>query len=112
MTARLVRRQVLLGAMGMLIAPTGVWAENPVTHVIDIRNLKFAPHTLSVRLGDRVRWVNRDIAPHTATADDGSWDTGELALGESATIEITATQSMNYFCAFHPHMRGALRLGG
>ncbi len=112
MTGLLNRRHVLLGAMGILIVPTGVWAADPVTHVIEIRNLKFAPHVLSVRVGDRVWWINRDIAPHTATADDGSWDTGELSLGEGATIEITANQSTSYFCAFHPHMRGALHLGG
>ena len=109
--ARFHRRHVLLGAMGMLIAPTGVSAATGVTHVVEIRNLKFMPQSLTVQAGDRVRWINRDIAPHTATADDGSWDTGELSLGEDATIEITVTQSIDYFCAFHPHMRGTLRLG-
>ena len=33
-------------------------------------------------------FTNNDTAPHTATADDGAFDTGEIAPGASATVTL------------------------
>ena len=74
-------------------------------HTVEIRNFEYAPKELMVKEGDSITWINRDIAPHTATADDDSWDTKELALGESMTIPITKGMVSDYFCVFHPHMK-------
>ena len=35
-----------------------------------------------------VTWTNKDIAPHTATADDGSFDAGTINPGSSASAMI------------------------
>lgn len=82
-------------------------AEN---HQIDIQRLKFTIKELEVRLGDTVTWTNLDIAPHTATAKDKSWDTGTLKKGESKTLTITEGFSPDYYCRFHPNMKASLKL--
>lgn len=110
MSIKINKRQFLCGAMSSLIVPAGpVMAADRVMHTIEIHDLKFLPKSLIVRPGDRVRWINRDIAPHTATALNDSWDTGELGFDEEASIAVTPGLATDYFCAFHPHMWGELR---
>jgi len=93
-----------------LIAAAGA-ARTSVTHTVVIGNSVFAPDVLKVRPGDRIKWTNRDIVPHTATATDESWDTGEIAAGESAEVAVTAGFGVAYFCRFHPMMKGLLQVG-
>lgn len=81
-----------------------------VEHTIIIKNFNFSPLNLQVQVGDTITWINQDIVPHTATAKDDSWDTGELKQGESATIEVTDKFSLAYFCFYHPMMIAELKL--
>lgn len=68
----------------------------------------FALESLTISVGDSVRWTNNDDAPHTATHVDGDWDTGTLNQGESATLEFTEPGTFEYFCAIHPQMTATL----
>ena len=85
-------------------------AQSSTLHTIEISNFEFSPATLRVQAGDRVKWVNLDIVPHTATANDSSWGTGELKPNESAEILIEAKQNEEYFCRFHPNMKAQLQV--
>lgn len=88
-----------------------VSAQNePRVHVVQIHNFVFAPETVTARPGDTIRWTNRDIVPHTATADDESWDTGTLKTGESADIVVKKDMAVTYFCRFHPMMKAKLHM--
>ncbi|MEO9876284.1 MAG: cupredoxin family copper-binding protein [Anderseniella sp.] len=82
----------------------------PRTHRVEISGFKFTPDRLEVSVGDTVTWINRDIAPHTATATEGGWDTGELVKGAEASITVTAGMETTYFCAFHPMMKARLSI--
>lgn len=77
------------------------------TVTIDIRDFRFLPATVTVRAGSRVRWVNDDTAPHTATAD-GAFDTGALRKGDSRVLTLDKAGSYSYVCAFHPFMKGTV----
>ncbi len=84
-------------------------AARPATeHTVEIRDFAFVPATLRVRPGDRITWINRDIAPHTVTATDESWDSGEMAQGATYTRTVKADQTDKYFCRFHPTMSARL----
>ena len=80
------------------------------THKVEIRKFKFKPEKLSVKPGDTIVWTNFDLAPHTATANDESWDTGTLKKGESHSMLVSEEMHLDYFCRFHPHMKAALQL--
>ena len=54
--------------------------------------------------GTTVTFTNNDTAPHTATADDGVFDTGEIAPGASATVTLDEAGTYAYHCEFHPNM--------
>lgn len=77
-------------------------------HEVEVRiaDFVFAPARVEIRAGDSIRWVNRDIAPHTATATGGAWDTGSLDQHEAGRIIFEAPGEHPYYCIHHPHMTG------
>lgn len=66
----------------------------------------FRPSNVTVRLGDGVRWANRDVTAHTATNDTGApmaFDTGSIAPGaDSRVIYFNQTGTYRYHCSIHP----------
>jgi plastocyanin len=75
-------------------------------HAVSISGMKFNPPTLEVAAGDTITFTNEDSAPHTATANDGAFDTGRLGKGESATVTIGVAGTFDYICKIHPSMKG------
>ncbi len=75
---------------------------------VSIHGFAFDPKTLSVQVGDRVRFTNHDSAAHTATADDGSWDTGSLGGGDSDDVAFDQAGTISYKCRFHASMTGTV----
>ena len=75
---------------------------------VSIQDFNFDPPHIQVTMGDTVTWTQgTDGAPHTATADDESFDTGTLSdEGESGDATFDETGVFPYFCAIHPEMRG------
>ena len=106
------RRSVMVGAAALAAAliPVPLAADQPAVHEVEIKSFKFHPEVIRVRGGDSIRWTNKDVAPHTATADESGWDTGELARNETAEIQVTEGMETSYFCVFHPHMKGRIEI--
>ena len=42
-------------------------AEEPKTHIVEIKQMKFEPAEVKVHKGDRVLWINKDITNHDVT---------------------------------------------
>lgn len=80
----------------------------PRLHRVVIQDFAFRPPRLEVRPGDSIEWMNLDLAPHTASAEDGTWNSGELAKRASFRTSLTKAGSHVYRCAFHPTMRGEI----
>lgn len=76
--------------------------------MVEIRNFAYSPQTVEIRAGGSVRFINRDRAGHTATADDGYFDTGMLGQNEEAVITFDEAGEFPYYCIPHPHMRGTI----
>lgn len=73
---------------------------------VSIKGFKYTPETITVKVGDTVTWTNSDSVAHTATADDGSWDTGSIGTGESKEVIFTKAGTFSYHCTPHPFMKG------
>ena len=114
MDLKIKRRHVLVGAVAYAIAlaitQKRSLAQTPKTHEVRIKAFQFEPMHLSVQEGDTIKWTNDDLAPHTATADEGSWDTGEIIKGDTRSIIAKKGMEINYFCVFHPHMKGVIEI--
>ena len=72
--------------------------------------MRFQPESLTVKAGDTVVWVNRDLVAHTATSKDAGFDSQSLDPGKSWQHQITTAGEFSYVCTFHPTMRARLRV--
>jgi plastocyanin len=78
------------------------------THTIVIAGMKFVPEALTVASGDTVVWVNKDFFPHTATAQDRSFDSGDIATEKSWKYVAAKKGIFFYVCTLHPTMKATL----
>lgn len=86
------------------------------TVTIDVVNRAFRPPgsvdaTVSIGLGQKIRWVNHDATPHTVTTvivpKDGKPFNGYLASradGGEFVFEPRVTGVWDYICQFHPRL--------
>ena len=75
---------------------------------ISIKNFAFSVSTLTVSSGTAVKWTNNDATAHTVTADDSSFNSGELASGQSYTHTFDSTGTFAYHCTYHPMMTASV----
>ena len=80
----------------------------PRQHIVEIQAFSFSPQRTVVSPGDTIVWINRDIVPHTVTANGGTWRSHALEEGESWEIVVETSGAYAYFCEFHPHRTGVL----
>ena len=74
---------------------------------VGIHGFAFDPATLNVDAGSTVVFTNHESSVHTATADDGSFDSGDLDEGESYEVHLDPG-TYRYHCTRHTSMRGTL----
>lgn len=93
---------------GSAAAPqeTGAGAGTTLT----IKDFAFSPAPLEVPVGTVVAVTNLDDAAHTATADDGAFDSGELAEGERKEITLSEVGEYRFHCTIHDYMEGVIRV--
>ena len=77
---------------------------------VTIMNYAFSPETLRVATGSKVKFTNADGTPHTATADDGSFDSGRISAGQGT--DVTITKAGGYHCSIHPQMKATIETAG
>jgi hypothetical protein len=75
---------------------------------VAIVDFSFSPGSTTVHVGDSISWTNNGSAPHSATAHDGSFDTGILKKGQSGSHTFTHAGTVSYFCSVHPFMHGTV----
>jgi len=75
-------------------------------------NTAFAPKTITVNVGDTVSWKNVGQQTHTITADDRSFDSGNLAPGKTFTHTFTKAGTFKFHDQDHPGMTGTVVVQG
>jgi plastocyanin len=66
------------------------------------------PVTVVIGVNNTVSWVNNDSAPHTVTADDGSFGSGNIAPTATFTFTFKTPGTYQYHCIYHPWMVGTV----
>jgi plastocyanin len=75
---------------------------------IEIKGMAYALPELTVAPGDTVVWVNRDIVPHTVTADARQFDSSNISPSAEWSFVARERGRIPYRCTFHPTMKGVL----
>src|SRR6266498_3354160 len=55
---------------------------------VTIADFSFTPSDVTINQGDIVCWTNNGSFTHTATDDQGRWDTGDIAPGGISEIQF------------------------
>jgi plastocyanin len=77
---------------------------------VEIVDFAYDPDPVTIEEGGKVIWINRDSAPHTATAEDGSFDTGTLEEGKLKSESFKGAGTYAYICSIHPDMHGTVEV--
>jgi plastocyanin len=77
---------------------------------VEIVDFTYDPDPVTVAAGGKVIWLNSDSQPHTATAEDGSFDTGTLEEGKLKSESFKEPGIYRYTCSIHPQMHGTLEV--
>jgi hypothetical protein len=73
-----------------------------------VQDVAFTPSEVAVAAGGEVTWTVSDGGlKHTITADDGSFDAGEISAGEFKHAFPTAGR-FPYHCNVHSRMKGTV----
>jgi plastocyanin len=83
---------------------------NPNT--VSMKYSTFSPASLQVNINSTVTWVNDDNMVHTVTADNGSFDSGNIPPGGRYTYTFTTTGTVGYHCTIHSGMTGTIVVAG
>jgi plastocyanin len=75
---------------------------------VDIDNHAFDPAQLNIAPGTKVMFMNNDTEAHTATADNGLFDTGVLEPGDTSWVLFEGAGTVTYHCELHPDMKGSI----
>lgn len=70
----------------------------------------YQPEITQVSEGSTITWDNRDSVTHTASADDGSFDTGSIFPGTSRSAVVQGSGVIPYHCNIHPFMTGSIQV--
>ena len=75
---------------------------------VTIADFQFTPAEITIDQGDTVTWTNDGPSAHSATAPDGSFDTGIFGAGESRSQTFDEAGTFSYICTPHPNMHGRI----
>ncbi|RUT97658.1 amicyanin [Mesorhizobium sp. USDA-HM6] len=75
---------------------------------VTIDKLVFSPVSVKAKVGDTIEWVNKDLFAHTATVK-GGWEV-TIPPKSKGSITLKAAGAVDYFCRFHPNMKGHLEV--
>jgi plastocyanin len=96
----------ILFAFIAIMLGAGLVPAHADTIQVVIDKLVFSPAEINARVGDTIEWVNKDILAHTATVR-GDWDV-MIAANKSASIVLRNAGAVEYYCRFHPNMKGRI----
>ena len=113
-------RLLSLATLSLLLgcAPPAVPEPEEGTTDVFMQGIAFVPKEATIKIGERVRWTNRESLPivHTTTSGDPSdgnagdlWDSGNLSPGESFVRQFDEAGEFEYFCIPHQNMEAMRR---
>ena len=96
----------LIAVLGLAFTAVGVTSHAPAQaqaagKAIDIKDFQYNPAALQVKVGETVTIKNEDTAPHTVTANDGSFNV-DVPAGGTATLKVPKAGDHPYACTYHP----------
>jgi plastocyanin len=95
--------------LALIVAPLGLASVSAHAATIQIvmEKLGYGPAEVQAKVGDTIEWVNKDILAHTATATGGDWNL-VIAPNKTEKLILQKSGTVDYYCKYHPNMKGRL----
>jgi len=116
-----MKKALVIALIALVVIGIGIWlvmrgsqpAEVPkeqgsaegIGAAIVIKDLKFTPATVNIRVNETVTWRNEDSVLHDITMDNGLFDV-DLEASESFSYIFNQSGIYDYHCDIHPSMKG------
>jgi plastocyanin len=81
-------------------------------YTVEIANGMFNPRIMGIVAGNTVTWVNNDASVQTVTADDESFDSGDIQPGQSWSLTTTVIGQHTYHSRYNTSMTATLNVAG
>lgn len=79
------------------------------TSSVVMKSIAFKPAAITVRLGKKVTWTNKDSTTHNVVADSGAkFASKPLGKGRTYHFKPKKTGTIKYECTLHPGMQGTI----
>jgi len=106
---------VLAFAVSLALVASGAGTAKPAprasdaqSYTINIKDFMFAPRNLTIPVGSKVTWVNKDEEPHKVAEVNSTFGSQPLDTDEGFTYEFKTPGKYEYFCTVHPRMTGTI----
>ena len=95
-----------------LVVPVSgaLWTPAQAESSVQVNDDVYTPAEITVAPGTAVTWQNTGSAPHSAKAQDGSFDSGYIMPGAQGQVTFSAPGDFQYFCEPHPYKKGVVHV--
>src|SRR5579859_1211413 len=97
-----MKRFLILAALFLTAIDARAASEVQVT----IKSLAYGPESVTVPVGTKVTWTNKDNEPHTVVSNDQKFQSEAMDTGDTFSVTFDKPGNYGYFCSLHPHMTG------
>lgn len=94
----------------VILALVSISAAAAETVVVEIQNYAYAPKVVQIRVGDTVRWVNREkrTSHSILFPAEGGLESERIFPDETWQRSFSKVGTYPYTCGPHPEMKGAV----
>jgi plastocyanin len=104
--------RVLIAVIALAVMSSGAASAVPPTIKITIAGMAFSAPEVTVRVGDTIEWINKDVVDHTSTEKKASLWNVSIAPGKSEKVVMKKAGTFDYYCRYHPNMVARVIVSG
>ncbi|HEV7362993.1 MAG TPA: plastocyanin/azurin family copper-binding protein [Solirubrobacteraceae bacterium] len=76
---------------------------------VSMKNIQFAPKSVTAKVGQTVKWTNDDSVDHNVTATSGeTFKSSTFGQGATYSHKLAKAGTIKYVCTIHPGMEGTI----
>lgn len=93
-----------------LISIGAIRTAEPAANVVEVTivDLSFRPDSVTIKVGQTVRWINKDGRDHILLANDQSFKSPNMSPGDKFENKFTEAGKFEYRCVYRPRMTGTV----
>ena len=89
--------------------PAAAPAAGGAALAVSMKNIQFAPKSVTAKVGQTIKWTNDDSVDHNVTAKSGAtFKSSNFGQGATYSYKPTKAGTITYVCTIHPGMDGTI----